>query len=598
MQSGTSAPSTTFANMLWYDTTNNIVKMRNEDNDAWISLFTLDQSGDLVSEISAGKFIGTDTTDASSTTAAAVKTAGGLAVAKKLYVGTGGAVVDGLTVGKGAGSVSTNTAVGASALAGANTGGNNTAVGSQALLLNTSGNGATAIGRNSMQNNDTGADSTAVGRNSLFSNTTGSNNVGIGKDALYLNATGSNNIAVGYQSLYTNTTGNLTAVGYQAAYSNTTGTALTAVGYLSLYSQTTGTWNVALGRETLYSTTTGGNNTSVGSQALFSNTTASYNTAVGYQAGYSNTTGSYNTAVGFRALYSTTTAQLLTAIGTTAAYSNTTGEGLVAIGHEALYYNTTGASNVAIGGYSIYGSVPAALYSNTVGSLNVAVGTGALRSSTNADGNAALGYRAGYVVSTGQNNVFIGRDAGYDTVGLTTGSNNIVIGTYSRTSSVSASSQVVIGYNVQGQGDQYVTIGNGNGKIYNSFTANATWTQTSDERLKKNIQEDTLGLSFINRLRPVKYNWKASNEIDQSLPYYAEENTRDTETVMHGLLAQEVKAALVAEGVDTFAGWDEGPDTIQAISREMFVTPLINAVKELKAELDAVKAELATLKGN
>jgi len=53
MQSGTSAPATTFANMLWYDTTNNIVKMRNEDNDAWISLFTLDQSGDLVSAISA-----------------------------------------------------------------------------------------------------------------------------------------------------------------------------------------------------------------------------------------------------------------------------------------------------------------------------------------------------------------------------------------------------------------------------------------------------------------------------------------------------------------------------------------------------------------
>lgn len=53
MQSGTSAPSTTYANMLWYDTTNNIVKMRNEDNDAWISLFTLDQSGDLVSALYA-----------------------------------------------------------------------------------------------------------------------------------------------------------------------------------------------------------------------------------------------------------------------------------------------------------------------------------------------------------------------------------------------------------------------------------------------------------------------------------------------------------------------------------------------------------------
>lgn len=46
--SGATAPSTTFANMIWYDTANNIVKMRNEDNDAWISLFTLDQSTDAL----------------------------------------------------------------------------------------------------------------------------------------------------------------------------------------------------------------------------------------------------------------------------------------------------------------------------------------------------------------------------------------------------------------------------------------------------------------------------------------------------------------------------------------------------------------------
>ncbi len=47
--SGTSAPSTTFANQLFYDTANNILKIRNEDNDAFISLFTLDQTNDLIS---------------------------------------------------------------------------------------------------------------------------------------------------------------------------------------------------------------------------------------------------------------------------------------------------------------------------------------------------------------------------------------------------------------------------------------------------------------------------------------------------------------------------------------------------------------------
>lgn len=45
--SGTAAPSTTHANQLWYDTTNNILKMRDEADAAWISLMTLDQSGSL-----------------------------------------------------------------------------------------------------------------------------------------------------------------------------------------------------------------------------------------------------------------------------------------------------------------------------------------------------------------------------------------------------------------------------------------------------------------------------------------------------------------------------------------------------------------------
>ena len=46
---GTSAPSTTYAYQFWYDSTNNIIKMRNGDNDAWISVATVDQTNDLVS---------------------------------------------------------------------------------------------------------------------------------------------------------------------------------------------------------------------------------------------------------------------------------------------------------------------------------------------------------------------------------------------------------------------------------------------------------------------------------------------------------------------------------------------------------------------
>ena len=44
--SGTTAPSTTYANMLWYDTSANILKMRAEADDAWINIGYLDQSAD------------------------------------------------------------------------------------------------------------------------------------------------------------------------------------------------------------------------------------------------------------------------------------------------------------------------------------------------------------------------------------------------------------------------------------------------------------------------------------------------------------------------------------------------------------------------
>ena len=66
---------------------------------------------------------------------------------------------------------------------------------------------------------------------------------------------------------------------------------------------------------------------------------------------------------------------------------------------------------------------------------------------------------------------------------------------------------------------------------------------------------------------------------------------------MHGMIAQDVKEALDKEGVDTFGGWKQRDDGSQVISREMFVTPLINAVQELSTQVEQLKAEIKTLKG-
>ena len=299
----------------------------------------------------------------------------------------------------------------------------------------------------------------------------------------------------------------------------------------------------------------GGNTTTAtafGTNALAANQSGGiYNTAFGRNSLQNNTTGDQNTACGDAALGSVTTASNNTAVGDSAGLALTTGSSNTLLGASAFGSATTTGYTTAIGVYSLYYS-------------------------TSGQYNTAVGYQSGGNIIYGEKNVCVGYAA--------------------QASGAYGNNEIVLGTSVLGAGSSYITMGSSSGKVYNAYTVNATWTQTSDERLKRNIQNDSLGLSFINRLRPVKYQWKPSNEIDQSLPYYKETNERDTETVMHGLVAQEVKAALDAEGVSTFAGWDVGVDQIQAISREMFVTPLINAVKELSAKCDALQAEVDALK--
>ena len=58
------------------------------------------------------------------------------------------------------------------------------------------------------------------------------------------------------------------------------------------------------------------------------------------------------------------------------------------------------------------------------------------------------------------------------------------------------------------------------------------------------------------------------------------------------MLAQDVKKALDEEEVNTFGGWMEDDTGAQRLSQEMFIYPLINAVKELSAEVDELKKKL------
>jgi hypothetical protein len=192
--------------------------------------------------------------------------------------------IHGLTVGRGAGAVATNTAVGTSALAANTSGADNTAFGLNALAANTTGTNSTAVGYqaalNILANTNDAFGALALRGSATVANNTGTNNAAFGYQALVSNTSGSFNVALGQFSLLNNTTAsNNTAVGYQALYSNTTAADLTAIGWQAGYSAT-GTGSTYLGS---YS----GNST-----------TGIYNTFVGHTAGYLVTSGTRNTIIG------------------------------------------------------------------------------------------------------------------------------------------------------------------------------------------------------------------------------------------------------------------------------------------------------------
>jgi trimeric autotransporter adhesin len=330
----------------------------------------------------------------------------------------------------------------------------------------------------------------------------------------------------------------------------------------------TGTRNVFVGFESGNDNTSAGDNTAVGAYSLDANTTGGSNNAFGVNALGANTTGANNVAVGSHAM------------GT-----NTTGVRNVAVGHFALYENVSGNYNTAIG----YEALNIATVSN-----NTAVGYHCLVANTTGSNNTAVGYQALVANTTGLQNTAVGDTAG-DVI--TTGSQNICIGYATDPSANNGLGQITIGYGLAGQGNYHVTMGTSSSKIYVNYSSTGTWTQTSDATLKNVIGEDSLGLSFINRLNPVTFTWKPQNELSVDHPHYSPTNKKDTSVVMHGLLAQDVKAAMDAEGCTTFNGWDQGLDGVQAVSREMFISPLIKAIQELSAKCDSLQAEINTLKG-
>jgi hypothetical protein len=115
------------------------------------------------------------------------------------------------------------------------------------------------------------------------------------------------------------------------------------------------------------------------------------------------------------------------------------------------------------------------------------------------------------------------------------------------------------------------------------FATNTTISAISDQRYKENIRDLDVGLDAVMQLRPRKFDWKEGKGQD----------IKDC----RGFIAQEFEEVFP----DLIDEWkDPAPENEEPYKsvRQDLIPVLVKAIQELKAELDTVKAELATLKGN
>ena len=407
--------------------------------------------------------------------------------------------------------------------------------------------GNTAFGFGALDAITTGDDNTAIGENALSANNTASNNVAVGKNAGLALTSGDTNTAVGANALRTCTVGDRNvAIGTNAFYdlepSSNANMENVAIGFSAGRLTTTGDYNTFLGAQTGYSVTTGSNNTLIGRYAGANFDTESHNIAIGRNAlsGASLAGGEYNVALG-----------------------NYAGDALTSSDHNVIIGYQTGTDMTGGG---------------TVEGQNTLVGNYAGANLTNGYQNVHLGMQAGAGEGDG-----VGTDP-------TTGYRSILIGCFSNQTDASHSHAIVMGYAIAGEGDRF-TFGKPSNTVQNTFTSNANWTRSSDERLKTNVADvNWKALDFINELRPITFNWKNSKDVPEEMEEYnTEENYMDTTTVIDGLLAQEVKTAMDKHSMDNFSGWDTKGTGTQVLSKEAFVLPLIKAVQELSAKVKALE---------
>ena len=263
-------------------------------------------------------------------------------------------------------------------------------------------------------------------------------------------------------------------------------------------------------------------------------------------------------------------------MGKTAGRGNTTGGRNMALGFGAIYNADTESNNVAIGYAALGGSVAG-------GEFNIGIGNFTLDALTSGDNNVALGYNAGSSINSGGSNTCIGQGSGAN---LTTGGGNVLIGTNSGTGS-SPGGNLSTNDNILVLGHNNITFAG----------VKVSFTVTSDERDKTDIEPFKMGLDFINKLNPVTYRWDMRSNYDDKKP----DGTHKKPELSAGLIAQDVEKLEREYGYKvedkTSILTHVSSDGDYSLTYEKFIPVLINSVQEMSAQITNLKQEIKILKG-
>jgi len=209
----------------------------------------------------------------------------------------------------------------------------------------------------------------------------------------------------------------------------------------------------------------------------------------------------------------------------------------------------------------------------------------------------------------GENSVALGVNAGNDTMGgssvaigssagkTTMGANSVAIGNNAGLTNQPTNS-TCLGNNAQVTALNQVQLGNSATSTY----AYGAVQDRSDARDKADIQDIHLGLDFIKALTPKSYkfdyreDYREHTEDEEGniifdtrkLGEITHDGTHTRSRLHTGLIAQEVKQVMDAQGVD-FSGYQDhsinGGDDVLSLGYTQLIAPMIKAIQELEARI-------------